>query len=178
MSWPRLTAAQLTAMMNQIQLPVIEPQVAGVSQVINATGITLLAAPTEHVFDIHVGTIGGTSSPEFSVIFQHAPTLGGSYVDVAAADLREGLITNITAANDAVVLTREYVGANRFIKVRIDNVAGSTPTLPVSVTTNFGLRAGSLRPHQIRQIQEELNARAFDIGSGDHGNAKRMTDVF
>lgn len=176
MSWPLLTAAQLTGLLNGVITRTLVPQVATATGNGGAVAIAAVPGTTRIYFDI--GIIGGTSTPTFPLLIEHADTEGGSYSAVDAGDLVGGLIDDIVAANDDAQIVREYTGPKPFIRAAIGTVTGSSPTLPISAWVQAGSYAGDLKPHQVEQIQEALDRIQFDIGSGDHSGAARLSTVF
>jgi hypothetical protein len=86
---------------------------------------------------LSVGVIGGTSTPTFPINIQDSPD-DTTWTTLLAAELDGGLISDIVAANDNGIHTRGYLGTERYIRVQIGAVTGTSPLLDVAAVVVRG----------------------------------------
>lgn len=79
---------------------------------------------------IALGVFAGTS-PSATVQVQDSPD-GVTWTAVAAAQLGGGgAIPTITPANANTLIRRAYLGLNRFVRVAVTAISGTSPSLPM-----------------------------------------------
>lgn len=99
---------------------------------LDGTTVDLAGAEAAEVI-LTAGTIGGTSSPSVTIQIQESDQPSSGFTEVAAGDLLGGAgQVVITAANDAEIHTRGYVGNKRYLRAAVTAVSGTSPTLPLS----------------------------------------------
>ena len=86
---------------------------------------------------LSVGVIAGTSTPTYPINVQESAD-GTTWATVAAADLEGGLFGSIVAANDNQVHQRGYLGTERYLRVQIGAVTGTSPLLDVAAVIVLG----------------------------------------
>lgn len=109
--------------------PTVSLTPALVTATVNGTGVDL-SGYRAAAFLIALGVFGGTG-PSATIQIQDSPD-NSVWTPVSAANLAGGgLVPGITAANANTMIRRGYLGLQRFVRVAVTAIAGTSPSLPL-----------------------------------------------